>query len=140
MAKHSRHGRDPHDPEAWAAQNPEKPVQSIPPGSQGEQAPPPYGGPPYREGTEPPKKKRHKVFFWIFLVVQLIFLAWIIAGASGASGTPDECRGLTGQQLEICKDAYDVGTGIGVGLIIGLWLAVDFILALTYLIYRLARR
>ncbi|MFG2027011.1 hypothetical protein [Streptomyces sp. NPDC048825] len=56
------------------------------------------------------------------------------------SGTVEECRGLTGDELELCEDANDVGTAIGAGLILGLWVAVDFILGLTYLIYRLASR
>ncbi|MET8676580.1 hypothetical protein ABZW18_02990 [Streptomyces sp. NPDC004647] len=80
------------------------------------------------------------VFLWVFLAVQLLFLVWIITGAASSSGTPAECSGLTGDDLQLCKDANDVGTAIGVGLIVVLWVAADFILAMTYLIYRLARR
>lgn len=58
----------------------------------------------------------------------------------GERGTPPECAGLTESSLEACKDASDVGTTIGAGLIIGLWAAVDLILALTYFVYRLGRR
>ncbi|MFE1455633.1 hypothetical protein ACFW7K_11615 [Streptomyces sp. NPDC058735] len=72
--------------------------------------------------------------------MQVLFLIWVILAATSASGTPEECRGLTGDDLELCKDAGDVGTTIGVGLVIGLWLAADFVLALTYVIYRLASR
>ncbi|GAA2908597.1 MULTISPECIES: hypothetical protein [Streptomyces] len=72
--------------------------------------------------------------------MQILFLILVIVGATSGSGTPEECRGLTGNDLELCEDAGDVGTTIGVGLMIGLWVAVDFILALTYLIYRLASR
>ncbi|MFF0889978.1 hypothetical protein [Streptomyces sp. NPDC003456] len=88
----------------------------------------------------PPPEKRRRVFFWVFLAVQLLFLAWVIWGATTADGTPAECRGLTGDDQDLCNDAHDVGTTIGVGLVIGLWVAVDFILALTYVIYRLATR
>jgi hypothetical protein len=77
---------------------------------------------------------------WIFLAVQILFLIWVITGIASGSGTPEECRGLTGDNLELCKDASDVGTTIGVGLIVAFWVAADFILGLTYLIYRLANR
>ncbi|MDW4908737.1 hypothetical protein RB628_26215 [Streptomyces sp. ADMS] len=69
-----------------------------------------------------------------------MFLIWVIAGAASVSGTPEECRGRTGDALELCNDANDVGTTIGVGLIIGLWAAVDVILGFTYVVYRLASR
>ncbi|WP_432158935.1 hypothetical protein [Streptomyces sp. bgisy153] len=87
-----------------------------------------------------PPRKRRRVFFWVFLAVQILFLIWVITGAASGSGTPEDCKGLTGDQLELCNDASDVGTTIGVGLIIGLWVAADFILGLTYLVYRLATR
>jgi hypothetical protein len=70
----------------------------------------------------------------------ILFLIWVIVGASTASGTPEGCRGLTGEDLKLCEDASDVGTTIGVGLIVAFWVAADFILALTYVIYRLASR
>jgi hypothetical protein len=38
------------------------------------------------------------------------------------------------------RAAGEVGTTIGVGLVIGVWLGVDFLLGLTYGIYRLAKR
>ncbi|MEV0241934.1 hypothetical protein AB0I06_18660 [Streptomyces sp. NPDC050674] len=72
--------------------------------------------------------------------MQVLFLVWVIWAATNAGGTPAECRGLTGDERELCNDANDVGTTIGVGLLIGLWAVTDFILALTYLIYRLANR
>ncbi|MFI8218320.1 hypothetical protein [Streptomyces sp. NPDC085932] len=72
--------------------------------------------------------------------MQILFLIWVIAGAAITSGTPEECHGLTGDNLELCEDAHDLGTTIGVGLIVAFWVATDFILALTYAIYRLASR
>ncbi|SEQ71590.1 hypothetical protein SAMN04487983_1007167 [Streptomyces sp. yr375] len=121
-----------------------------PRGSQGSSPAPdtwqaPTQGPPssgyHNDGTTaPPPKKRHRIFLWIFLAVQILFLIWVITGAASGSGTPEECRGLTGDNLKLCKDASDVGTTIGVGLIIGLWAAADIILGFTYLVYRLATR
>ncbi|WP_326721718.1 hypothetical protein OHT59_22075 [Streptomyces sp. NBC_00243] len=69
-----------------------------------------------------------------------MFLIWVIAGAASGSGTPESCSGLTGDNLELCKDADDIGTTIGVGLVVAFWVATDFILALTYVIYRIASR
>ncbi|MER7109929.1 hypothetical protein [Streptomyces sp. NPDC000229] len=70
--------------------------------------------------------------------MQVLFLIWIITGA--ASSDDDSCEGLTGDALRLCQDAGDVGTAIGVGLIIALWAAVDIILGISYGVYRLSRR
>ncbi|MFJ9666350.1 hypothetical protein ACIRPP_17315 [Streptomyces sp. NPDC101219] len=94
----------------------------------------------YGDGSRPPQGKRRRVFLWVFLAVQILFLVWVIWGASTASGTPEACRGRTGDDLRLCNDASDVGTTIGVGLVIALWAAVDVILGFTYLVYRLASR
>ncbi|MFD8117114.1 hypothetical protein [Streptomyces microflavus] len=85
----------------------------------------------------PPKKRR--VFLWFFLAVQALFIVWLITGVNSASGSED-CGGLTGSALTDCESANDVGTVIGVGLIITLWAAVDVILGISYGIYRIARR
>ena len=82
-----------------------------------------------------PRRKR-RVFLWVFLAVQLLFIVWIIAGiASG--GTADDCGSL---DAETCQAAADVGTGLGVFLIIVFWMVVDFFLAVIYGVYRLAKR
>lgn len=84
----------------------------------------------------PPKKQRH-IFRWVFLAIQLLFLIWIIAGISSASGsTAKSCAGLTGDALNTCTTASHAGTGIGVALIIVLWVIVDIILGISYLIFR----
>ncbi|MCW2738620.1 hypothetical protein [Nocardioides sp.] len=87
------------------------------------------------ESTTPKKKKR--IFLWVFLAIQLLFIVWIIGGASGANGDPNDCGSLS---KEACNDAEAVGTGIGVFLIVILWMVVDFFLAVGYGIYRLAKR
>ena len=86
-------------------------------------------------GTVTPRKRR-RVFLWIFLAVQVIFIIWIIAGASGNARS---CAGLAGQAHSNCV-AGNVGTGIGVVLIFVVWCVVDFLLGVPYVIYRLARR
>ncbi|WP_158713666.1 hypothetical protein [Streptomyces sp. NRRL WC-3626] len=47
---------------------------------------------------------------------------------------------MTGDSLKACENAGEVGTTIGVGLVVGLWVAVDVILGFTYVVYRLAGR
>lgn len=79
-------------------------------------------------------KPKHRIFLWIFLAVQILFLLWIIVGA--ARGGSD-CESL---KADLCNDAQNVGKAIGVGLIIFLWAAVDVILGFSYLVYRLASR
>lgn len=83
-----------------------------------------------------PKKKR-RVFWWFFLAVQVLFLIWVIAGAHSGAGQPTDCGTL---DAETCNDASDAGTAIGVALIIVFWCVVDFLLAIVYGIYRLAKR
>lgn len=91
--------------------------------------------------TPAQKQKKRRVFMWFFLVVQVLFLIWIITGATSSGGsTAKSCANLTGQALQTCQDASHAGTAIGVGLIIVLWAVVDIILGITYLIVRLARR
>ncbi|MEU0702866.1 hypothetical protein ACFY9H_31805 [Streptomyces bacillaris] len=83
----------------------------------------------------PPRKRR--VFLWVFLGIQLLFLIWMITGIASGSGAPEDCGSL---DQEACNDAENAGTAIGVGLIIVLWAVVDVILGITYAVYRLARR
>lgn len=88
-------------------------------------------------GAMPPVKKKRRIFLWFFLVIQALFLIWIIAGLGSSSGDATDCGSLS---QEACNDAEAVGTGIGVILIIVLWMMVDFLLAVGYVIYRLAKR
>jgi len=68
-------------------------------------------------GVQPPRK-RHRVFLWVFLPIQVIFLGWVIyAGVS----------------------APQSGWSPGVGLQVGLWAVADVILGAAYLICQLPR-
>ncbi|GAB3676378.1 zinc ribbon domain-containing protein [Saccharopolyspora tripterygii] len=63
---------------------------------------------------------RFRIFTWVILVINAIFLIWIIGGISTPTNPTDT--------------AANVGVAIGVGLIIGLWVAADVILGVLWLI------
>jgi len=92
--------------------------------------------PVHVQDTTPVKKKK-RIFMWVVLAVQAIFIAWIIGGLASGS---DTCAGKVGDALEACQAGSAVGTGIGVFLIIGLWFAVNFFLLVGYALYRLAAK
>lgn len=89
------------------------------------------------ESTLPVEKKHHHIFRWVFLAIQLVFLIWIIAGVASVGSSPADCGTLTAEQ---CNAATGIGATIGAGLIVAFWLAVDFILGITYMIFHWSRR
>lgn len=110
-------------------------------------------------GIQPSKKrKKRRVFMWFFLVVQAIFIIWLIVGLATVHTGPTHADLVAGcyhgawqplfkSQADCVKhyggalnDAGTAGKAIGVGLVIALWVAVDVILGVTYMIYRLATR
>jgi hypothetical protein len=73
---------------------------------------------PYRPGQQPPRK-RHRVFLWVFLAIQVIFLGWVIyAGVSLPQSGPSN----------------------GLAVQIGLWVLTDLVLGVIYLIWQLRRK
>lgn len=82
-----------------------------------------------------PEPKRHKWGRWVFLAIQLMFLAWMISGIYGGQHT--DCNGLS---AEDCASAKGLGTTLGVGLIVFFWAAFDIIYGLTFLFVRAVRR
>ncbi|MGH3305822.1 MAG: hypothetical protein ACRDOK_30025 [Streptosporangiaceae bacterium] len=115
--------------------------------------PPGYG---YAPAAPPPRKKR-RIFMWFFFAVQALLLIWLITAlATGNhSNTTDLAQACNGHNWfplfkshadcmthynNALNDAQDVGKGIGVALIVVIWVVVDFFLGLGYGIYRLATR
>ena len=124
------------DGDQWTEQTPPPPATTEPPPAASMTGSAPPTGSRDEARTPEPRKKR-RVFLWVFLLVQVLFIIWIVAGVSTGAGTPTDCEGL---DEEACNAASDVGTSIGVALIIGLWVVVDFLLAVIYGVYRLATR
>jgi len=116
---------------------------------------------PYAAYPSPAPRKKRRVFLWFFLAIQLIFLVWIIVGAASAGHTepsatqmaqycghgPDSVLALykskadcTAHYSRVLSDAAGAGRGIGVALVVIVWIVVDFLLGVVYGIYRLAKR
>lgn len=85
-------------------------------------------------------KKKRRVFPWLFLALQVLFLVLVISGAASGHHTHVDCTGLTAEDCRSLKDARDAGTTLGVGFLVGIWAAVDIILGGSYLIYRVVKR
>jgi hypothetical protein len=131
-----------------------------PPGYQppwGYQQQPPGAYPPPGYYQQPPPRKRHRVFWWVFLAIQVLFLVFVISAIAThhpavAHDVAKSCdnghwRGLFSSHADCVKhyavalhDAQNVGAGIGTGLVVGAWVIVDFLLGITYGIYRLAAK
>lgn len=105
--------------------------QHIPP--QWQQYPPGYGQPQY--APPQPAARRHRVFPWIFLAIQALFIIWIISAIVSVHGTTVDCNEQYVTQSE-CTNAANAGAAIGVGIIIFLWALVDVILGVGYLVMR----
>jgi len=94
----------------------------------------PQPPPGYAAVPQPPeKRRRHRPFTWFILLVNLAFLAWVIAGAASGSGNATNCGSLS---QHTCNEVSHAGTAIGVGLIIVFWAIVDVILGILWLVTR----
>jgi hypothetical protein len=101
--------------------------------------------------------KRRKVFLWVFLAIQAAFLIWLITGSTSstaptAAQLAQFCgngawQGVFTSYADCVKhgavgltEAGDLGKGLGLATIVIVWVVVDFLVGLTYGIYRLTRR
>jgi hypothetical protein len=139
--------------------------QGAPPGPGNPQPgawtqPPPGPGPYGMSGpvqAQRPRRKR-RVFLWIFVALQVLFLILVIAGVAATKTGPSHAR-----LVALCYDhrwwpvfssqaqcvahetktltvSGDVGEGLGVAVEVFVWFVVDAILGIGYGIYRLAIR
>lgn len=76
---------------------------------------------------------RH-LFLYTFLAIQVLFLVWIISAGAGAAHDINTTADNT------TRAAKEAGTGIGIALVIGLWVAVDVILGVGRLVVVTSRR
>ena len=100
--------------------------------------------------TQP--RKRRRVFLWVFLAIQAVFIIWLIAGgvstgggihASVAAQCLQQAKGMGMTQAQCISwlgGAAKTGTALGAAFIVIAWIIVDFFVSLTYGVYRLATR
>lgn len=86
--------------------------------------------------TPTPTRSRRRVFMWSFLAVQGVYVAWLIVGL--ATATP--AAGCTGQYADVCTQAGQVGTAIGAGIVVFLWVVTDVILGIGRWVVLTSRR
>ena len=120
-----------------------------------------YAQPTYMpQPWQPPAPRRkRRIFLWVFLAVQAVFIIWIVgglashpAGPTAAQQAAQECANGGWQVLfksqadcqvhyaHALNEAGNVGKGLGVAAIVIFWMVADFFLGLGYGIYRLASR
>lgn len=81
--------------------------------------------------------RKKRIFLWVFLAIQVLFVAWIISASVSAAHDIHSCHGL---YKNACLSGSETGTTIGFGLLIFFWAAVDTILGISYGIYKLSHR
>ena len=60
-------------------------------------------------------------FTWAILFWSALTFVWAIAGANSAQNANDCASESTAELRRLGEDATDIGTGIGVAMILGLW-------------------
>jgi hypothetical protein len=73
---------------------------------------------------------------WVILVVQVLFVVWLITGINAASHT--SCSNAA--YSDACKAGEAIGTGIGIGPIVFFWALVDVILGVIWLVTNKSKR
>lgn len=78
-------------------------------------------------------------FTWIILVINALFLIWVISAISGGTNAVSDCSTLVGNAKSNCEAenvGTAVGTGIGTAIIFVFWVIVDVILGVLWLVTR----
>jgi uncharacterized membrane protein len=77
--------------------------------------------------------KHWRKMTWALIGWTVLMGIWIVAGAATASGDATNCGTLS---QKACNDASNVGTGIGVALLVFLWGFGFVILSLVWFMTR----
>jgi hypothetical protein len=145
----------PYDRGAARPRHPQYPQPPLP--GQGWPPQPVQGQPEI--GLRPPHARRkRRVFLWVFLAIQALFILWLVVGLATTHTGP-----TAAQVAQVCgnhgwfplykshadcvthyggalQDAGNAGKAIGAGLVVLLWFVVDVILGVSYGVYKLATR
>ena len=68
---------------------------------------------------------------WVIIFINALFLWWVIAGVGSVA---ESCTGMTGDDLTACEAGTAIGAGIGAVMILFLWMVVDVILLVIFLV------
>ena len=79
-------------------------------------------------------------FTWAVLIVNLLFLIWLIGGIGSGVNEADCEQEATRALRDACEAGTAVGAGIAAGFIIFLWALVDIILGVVWLVTNRGRR
>jgi hypothetical protein len=149
----------PQDPNQPYQQGPPQPGPGYPAPGTGQQPP---GAGPYAPGGQAPgpqpRRKRRRVFLWVFLVIQALFLILVIVGVAGTNNAPShgqlvaDCYNnrwfpafnsqaacVASESKSLTADG-DITEGLGVVVELVVWFVVDAVFLVGYWIYRLATR
>ena len=106
----------------------------------------------------PSRRRKRRIFLWVFLIIQLLFVVWIVTGLATVHTGATHAQLVAGcyshnwfplfkSQADCVthyggalNDAGTAGKAIGVGLIVAMWFVVDVILGVSYGVYKLATR
>lgn len=121
--------------------------------------PPQYSqAPQYYQHAAPRQRRKRRVFMWVFLAIQALFVVWLVVGLATTQTGPTHAQLVSAcyhhawwplfQSQADCVTHYggaltaagNVGKGLGAAVIVLVWVVVDVLLGITYGIYRLASR
>ena len=74
---------------------------------------------------------RWRAFTWVIIVLNVLFLIWLITALVGG---PDSCSGESGLSKDVCETLATVGASVGVALIVSAWTFADVILGVLWLV------
>ena len=101
---------------------------------------------------------KRRIFLWVFAAIQALFLLWLVVGLATVHTGPSHADLVSGcyhhawwplfKSQADCVTHYggalqgagNLGKGLGLALVVILWVVVDFLLAVSYGVYKLARR
>lgn len=72
---------------------------------------------------------------WVILAWNVLMVVWIIAGVASATHNPS-CAHTAVLGAKTCQNATDAGAGIGVSVLVVLWVLGDIILGVLWLVTR----
>jgi hypothetical protein len=125
----------PTEPQWQGQQRPTEPQwssQGPPPGQQPPQQTPGQDWGAYGQPPQGQPRKRRRVFMWVILGINALFLIAVIA----VLGMESSCQGMTGDELSACQAGEGIGKGAVFLFLLFVWALVDIVLGVIFLVTR----